>query len=454
MRVDLRGDQIVAFSQEQRSVGMTLPIAVEMACGLSKKKPAQKTYVIADDFWTGVIDLDERSIYGLEGAELEQMLRFETESLSDLDPMNSRMGFVELTSVSLETRRFWGVAVPNEVLSGVARAVLTRGGKLELLAHPIGLSHPDHPGVPWIEFTPEMAGAFAAPSDTDKLPRGYVTQRSSASNRWFEVLETMFGGELPANGWQSSAADQPTLYAGTLESLDDEQVRLRWVRGLAKRVTNEGGFPYLAAPQIPTSTKAIATVGAVAALVVASICGAFAVTMKSRVSELQMQIAKLEGPTAEKKGLDKQIKELQEQVNELSVTAEQSRFRRDNLRVLVDQGDRFSVLLRALADRAESNLVVDAITPTKQGMTLSGREIRTDAVTQMVQQVEPKLAEVGWAVRPPSVTGSNQTKAGGPWVFEVELIDQRPKVPTVDAPHDTPVASLLSPSNMNQQGND
>ena len=84
MRADVRGEQLVKLTKEDRPVGTTLPIAVELACGLTGKKPAQKTYVVADDFWTGVVDLDERSIYGLAGEELEQMLRFETESLSNL----------------------------------------------------------------------------------------------------------------------------------------------------------------------------------------------------------------------------------------------------------------------------------------------------------------------------------------------------------------------------------
>ena len=148
MRADVHRGQVARLTREPRPVGTTLPIAVELACSLTKKRPAQKTYVIADDFWTGVIDLDERSIYGLEGEELEQMLRFETESLSDLDPLNSRLGFVELSPVPPDTRRFWGAAVPSEVLSGVAQAVRVRGGRLELLANPIGMSSPDRSGVP------------------------------------------------------------------------------------------------------------------------------------------------------------------------------------------------------------------------------------------------------------------------------------------------------------------
>lgn len=456
MRADVRGDQVVKLTREPRPVGTTLPIAVELACGLTGKKPAERTYVIADDFWTGVIDLDERSIYGLEGDELEQMLRFETESLSDLDPVSSRLGFVELSTVPPDTRRFWGAAVPSEVLSGVAQAVRVRGGKLELLANPIGLSSPDRSGVPWVEFTPELAGAFAAPAESGGFPRAYVTQRSSTSDRWYDALSALFGGELPSKGWQTTPEDRPPLYTGSLESLSDEPVLERWVQGLVTRAANPAGFPHVPAPQIPTSDRTLFRIGAAAALVTALACGALAWTMHSRTSDMRARIARLQEPAAEKKRLDKVIKELNEELEELRTESDEATAKRDNLRLLMDQGDRFAVLLRSLADQANANLVVDAITPESDGMTLSGRAIRSDAVAQMVEQLEPAVAPVGWSVRPASVTGSNRTTAGGPWTFTIELVDRLPTAPTASSQGEAAVASLLKPSaaTAGQGGND
>jgi len=453
MRADVRGDQIVKLTSEPRPVGTTLPIAVEQACGLTGKKPAQRTYVIADDFWTGVIDLDERSIYGLEGDELEQMLRFETESLSDLDPMSSRLGFVELAPVPPDTRRFWGAAVPSEVLSGVAQAVRVRGGKLELLANPIGMSSPDRSGVPWVEFTPELAGAFAAPAESGGFPRAYVTQRSSTSDRWYEALGTMFGGELPDIGWQTTPEDRPPQYTGSLESLSDESILQRWVQGLVTRAANPAGFPHVAAPRIPTSGKTLFRLGAAAALVTALVCGALIWTVNARVSEMRAEIARLKEPAAEKKRLDEVIKELNKDFEELRAEGDEAASKRDNLRLLMDHSDRFAVLLQSLAEQAEPHLVIDAIGPESDGMTLSGRAIRSDAVTQMVQRLEPDLAPVGWSVRPPSATGSNQTTAGGPWTFTIQLIDQQPKASSQRA---SAVASLLKPSDVtaNHRGKD
>lgn len=454
MRADVRGGKVAQLAREARPIGTTLPIAVELACGLTGKKPAQKTYVIADDFWTGVVDLDERSIYGLEGEELEQMLRFETESLSDLDPVSSRLGFVELSSVPPDTRRFWGAAVPSEVLSGVAKAVRVRGGRLELLANPIGLSSPDRSGVPWVEFTPELAGAFAAPAESGGFPRAYVTQRSSTSDRWFEALGTLFGGDLPDMGWQTSPEDRPALYEGSLESLSDERVLERWVQGLVTRCSNPSGFPNVPAPQIPTSDKTVFRIGAAAALLMALACGGSAWTMHSRASGMNAEMARLAEPAAEKKQLDTEIKDLKKDLEELRVQAAEATAKRDNLRLLIDNGDRFAVLLRSLAEQADSNLVVDKIVPEFEGITLSGRAIRSDAVTQMVGRLEQAVAPVGWSVQPPSVTGANQTTAGGPWTFEIRLVDQQPKA--VDPQDGQALAALANSSYTpaDQQGKD
>ncbi|MEL7338098.1 MAG: hypothetical protein AAFN70_18030, partial [Planctomycetota bacterium] len=299
MRADVRGDRVTGFVKEPRPVGAKLPIAVELACSLSGKKPAAKTYVLADDFWTGVVDLDERSIYGLQGEELEQMLRFETESLSDLDPLNSRMGFVELATVPPDTRRFWGASVPIDVLSGVAQAVRLRGGRLAWMANPIGLSSPDRSGIPWVEFTGELAGAFSAPAESGGFPRAYVTRRSATSDRWFQALESLFGGTLPENGWVTTRAERPSMYSGNLESLDDPSTLNRWLQGIVERAANPIGFPHILAPQVPTTSKTFFRVGVVATLVSLLLCGTMAWTMTSQASSMRSEIDRLKKPEIE-----------------------------------------------------------------------------------------------------------------------------------------------------------
>ena len=85
------------------------------------------------------------------------------------------------------------------------------------------------------------------------------------------------------------------------------------------------------------------------------------------------------------------------------------------------------MLLRALGNQPDSSLVLDSITPGAMGATLSGRAMRSDAATLLTQHLEPVVAQVGWAVHPPSSTGSDQLRTGGPWNFTIELTDQSPE---------------------------
>ncbi|MEM7560776.1 MAG: hypothetical protein AAF394_16765, partial [Planctomycetota bacterium] len=256
---------------------------------------------------------------------------------------------------------------------------------------------------------------------------------------------TLFGGELPPIGWQSTPEDRPAAYTGSLESLSDDQVLQRWVQGIVTRAANPTGFPHVPAPQVPTSTKTLFRIGVAATLLMGLACGGLAWSMYSRTSEMKEQIAKLKEPQAEKKQLDEQIKGLNEALGKLRVEAKDAKAKQDNLRLLTDQSDRFSVLLQSLADQAGTNLVVDSIRPDGKGMILAGRTIRSDAVTQLVQRLETTAAQVGWYIRPPSVTGSNRTVGGGPWTFTIELIDSRPTAPEIDSQPEA-ITSLAKPT--------
>ncbi|MEL7266158.1 MAG: hypothetical protein AAFP69_15280, partial [Planctomycetota bacterium] len=297
-----------------------------------------------------------------------------------------------------------------------------------------------------VEFTGELSGAFSAPAESGGFPRAYVTRRSATSDRWFHALESLFGGTLPENGWVTTRAERPSMYSGNLESLDDPSTLNRWLQGIVERAANPIGFPHILAPQVPTTSKTFFRVGVVATLVSLLLCGTMAWTMTSQASSMRSEIDRLKKPAEDKKRLDKNIKELEGQIDELRLQSDEVLAKRDRLRLLMDRGNRFSVLLRSLAGTAESNVVVDSITPVRNGVALKGRTIRNEAVSQLVQRLEPEIAGMGWAVRPPTVTGANQTKSGGPWTFEIQLVDQQPTVATPESDRDDPTATQAAQS--------
>ena len=70
MRVDIKtGDQpvILDLSKTDRPARTPIAAAAELAISLTETSPSQRTILLAEDLWSGIIDIDDRSIYGLEG---------------------------------------------------------------------------------------------------------------------------------------------------------------------------------------------------------------------------------------------------------------------------------------------------------------------------------------------------------------------------------------------------
>ena len=233
---------VKSFERTGRPVGAPLSAAVELGLALGDGKASDQTVVLAEDFWTGALDVDERAIYGLEGEELLQMLKFEAETLANLDPMTSHMGYVELSPVPPDTRRFWCVALSAEALVSISSEVEMRGGKLAYFGHPLGLSGPGTAGMPWIEFRDEFVGAFAEPV-SGGMPQASIVRPSATSDRWYRSLEATFKGDLPPEGWVTKDIQVPLDYTGSLQSLADDVSLEKWLAGVARRLQQVDNVP-------------------------------------------------------------------------------------------------------------------------------------------------------------------------------------------------------------------
>lgn len=442
MRADMKGGKtpaIKSFAKAERPARTPIAAAAELAVSLIDAKPSSHTILLAEDLWSGIVDLDDRSIYGLEGDELNQMLRFETESQSDLDPMTGHLGCIELSPVPPDTRRFWCTAISSDELMGVATAISLRGGKLAFCAHPIGLASPEMIGVPWIEFSETLAGAFALGGDG--LPRASISTRSKTSDRWYQALEVNFGSELPEEGWLMPGAKPPSAYSGALQSLEVEETLQRWITSVASRLTRPDTLPVVA-PIVPeASAQTLTRVGAAAVFLVAAACGSHYAWSKWTESSIEQQIAKLKEPAEEQRKLNEDLTKLNTQITELESELDEVEVQQAELALITARSDRFSALLEYIAAGRDENLVVDEISVNTTGLQLAGRAIRSDAATNLAMHLTPRVAEIGWKVEAPSMQGSNKLVNGGPWAFTINLVDT---VPQVQADEDSGAAVARS----------
>jgi len=425
LRADGKNGNLRTFFQSDRPARTPLPAAVELAISLSKEKPAQQTIVIADEIWTGVIDVDERSIAGLEGDELDQMLRFETETLSNLDPMNSQIGILELAPVPPDTRRFWCSAIASEVLAGINAAVMLRGGKCQFCTHPAGMANPEMRGIPWVEFTENLAGAYMIGGDG--LPRASIAPRSKTSNRWYKAFELNFGSELPDEGWQLDSSAPPEAYTGNLQRIDTEEKIQHWINILASRLYHTTPIPVVA-PPVPETTAAFMTqVGVIAATVITMASVGHFLWTKYEIQSVEQEIVSLREPRDEKLALERDIAKLTKQIAENTVSLTEQVIQRRELQLLTERSDRYADLLKQLAITCDQDIVVDDIKPSVKGIRLSGRALKSESPNMLAIALGPKALQMGWSVSPPSLTGENKLVNGGPWKFHLELADITPE---------------------------
>lgn len=429
MRADIKGGptpKIKRLVEADRPARTPLTAAAELAMSLSDAKPSQRTVLLAEDLWSGIIDIDDRAIHSLDGDELNQMLKFETESLSNLDPMTAYLGFIELSPVPPDTRRFWCTSVASDVMMGVATAVSLRGGRFAFCAHPIGMANPEMTGVPWIEFSQVLAGAFSIGGDG--LPRASIATRSKTSDRWYQALEVNFGSELPEEGWLMPAAEPADAYKGTLQSLDIEATLNRWLSAVAGRVSRSETIPVVA-PLVPeASARTLTRIGTAAILIVASACGSHFVWSEREKSAIEQEIVELEESSQEQHQLNADLKMLNEQIDELETELQEARVKESELLLITGRSDRFSLLLKFIASGRDENLVLDEIAVQSTGLQLIGRAIRSDSAANLAMYLSPRIAEMGWKVEAPAMQGTNQLLNGGPWKFAIDLVDIFPKV--------------------------
>lgn len=435
-----------------RPESQSLTAGVELALSLNGGA-TPRAVLLTDECWTGIIDVDVRAVEGLEAPELKQMLNFESESFSGLDPMASHLGFLELARTQSESRRFWTTAISSAELNTAAEAVSLRGGKLTQIAHPLGATIPPSRDPisgtsAWIEFTPDLAGVFSATGDSQSVSTASIVSRTSSSNRWWSSLANALDGNLPRQGWKSVGADPvPKDYTGDLYSLSEEAAWEQWLVGIGGRLTSAtDSTPVVEVPAPEASAGARTRVGAVAAVAVAGLCGLHYASGSWNMASIRQQIAALEEPAEEKRKIDAERQTVEKEIGELEKTVQVIENQQAGLAQLTAHSDRFAELLRLIAAGRDENLVVDEISVHEEGLRLAGRAIRSDAATGLALHLSPRAAEIGWKVKAPTLEGENRLASGGPWQFTIDLVDAPPTPNEYDTGRTGTMASVRKPT--------
>ena len=85
--------------------------------------------------------------------------------------------------------------------------------------------------------------------------------------------------------------------------------------------------------------------------------------------------------------------------------------------------DRPARLLEAIANGRTENLLVESIATDKDEIKISGVSLDATSANELSGYLETHLASLGWSFMAPSIKNLEIFTGGGPWNFEIKLVD-------------------------------
>lgn len=376
---------------------------------------SSRTIVLSSDVWSQIVSLPKLSVAGIETEDLDEVLKFEAETLSGID-----IDEISLASTPLgpkdEYQQFWVSAIRRSDLDDVIKLLESVGCREIAIAHPAGFSGnmQTSPSGESIEIWDDLA--FHLVNHATKL--SFVKQVSS--DHFESESPILFGGSLTEH-----FDSHPNI-----DLLKNEESARRWSGQVATNYTQRLGE--LAAPLIRRTKRTSATpirhlFSGVIALAVVGFCFWHWQYGHRKNDSLRQQITLVKQPAAEKKKDDSQLISILEHRAEVEV--EDASLGDDLKRIsffLDNQRDRFAKLLILLIEMRTDDLVIQQIGATDEGVLISGISLNGEAAQALATRLRERAVTLGWAVNPARQEGQQQLTTGGPWNYEILLTDTGP----------------------------
>lgn len=359
-RADFAGPdrRLVSCKTAARSPGRDLTTTVEWLT--HEPRATGRVWVLSSDFWSQQVAIATPMLSGLTEDEKSRTLAFEVESLSGVGALESDLQFVRLGEVD-GFSQFWVTQVPWEVRDRLNDAVRASGGRL------LGLVHPSLP-------TTLAATLLGAGSPDMTVPRRLDEESAGAwLSRWAELLDR-----------------------------------------------DNRGLPVVRPPVQPVTGATWLTLAAALGITLAAIA----------ISDYRQLTRATTEARAQAKRLRDVAKQVQEAANESTkielqhraVAAAGAQIEREIATAkaeMVAHRERWSRLLRFIAERATDDLVVQRVTNTNGLPTLEGRCLGGEVVTALARDLEAELRPLGWSV----TTKLTADGASDSYEFSIQLRD-------------------------------
>ena len=419
VRADLVGERLQVERQARPEGLYDLGLLVEGALHLGGR-PARKVWVLSSDLWTQTVDLPAVGTRNLEGEELATALKFETEGLSGLSPLESELGYVALAPRA-DARPFWVTQLSRAELSEVEGIVSDAGATLAGIAHPAGLPgslNGSAPGEPWrrTELWPGMRFDLASEGEAFEV----VAEPADDEGLYLAADEDSHHLLVAPDLDLEAREDRHPTY------LREGSAFNRWLTCWGEALEQRGPVPCVAPPPQPLSLGIQAALTLFLLALVGALCFLHYRSVTAQAEVLQTELDRVASSVKKAQGVERSLTRLKREVTDL----ERSLKAGDT--ILRAQRERAPHLLAALAEAPEG-LVIQTIEDRGQEIVVRGLVPDPRLPNQLAADLAQRLADLEWRVDPPRSTVVSGSRSPV-WSFELRIHDPHKGAPSAPAP--------------------
>ncbi len=430
-RIDTDKQGVVVGSLETLSAQCTTTTKLADCLHLivaGKQRPlGRKVWIFYSRLATAVLSIPSLQLEGVDEATLLQALQFEWEGMTGQSSQEMHLAYT-LVSHKDDMSHYWVTQLHQLHLEDISTTLKKAGSQLAGVLHPAGLplslANPEQ--VDWLrlECWPNLLVAHRHQPDMSqdiKLLSFEDRHWHSQLKQWLERQGTISNSETLYSFVNLNIEILPeTNY---LQHLNDDEPITHWLGLWAECLITKSqrSSPVLQQTTSINQDMLMMVGGGVLAVLLCVAHLSWHLYQSHDYSEKFKALQSVETSiTAQRKTLtasqDKRDK-LQEKNAKLKGDA-------DILPVLIKGvQQRPSRLLAALAKGRPETLLVEAIRVDKDTVKISGVSLDATSANELASYLTQQLTALGWSIGAPTKQNLELFAEGGPWEFEINLID-------------------------------
>ena len=384
----------------------------------------KKVWILYDRLIITLLSIPSVQIEGVDETTLSQALRFELESLAGQSTLDTQIAYT-LLSRGDDMSDFWLSQIPSLHFEDCQKVIKKVGSNLQGLLHPAGLNAflEDPQQTDWLRLECWSRQLIALRRSEEY---GLAIQLLSYDSRqWANRLEKWLTTQAPTQ-------HSETVFSNDIHILPESQfqVFLRdeqpiehwlslWAVALVAKIPPT--VPILRSHSTINKNLLFMGGGGGVALL---FCLAHVLVNLYQTNYYNEEIRRLKQLEGSTNSVTKALADDQAKKGKLSESIKSLKGQTETLPNLITGLQRRPAqLLEALAEGRPDNLLLEEISVDKDIVRLRGLTLDSTSANELASFLEKNLSTLGWSVTTPSKTNMDVLTQGGPWEFEIKLLD-------------------------------